>query len=97
MTGSEIDTFTARLARFATKGVIQIDAERLADKLVQRDRDSDDRALCFECTHLAGYGASSWRCGNWQRAGVAHRARDSQLPRDLVRQLQRCDGLTAAT
>jgi hypothetical protein len=96
MTGSEIDLFAARLARFTDKGVPQADAESLVDRLVQRDRDSDDRALCGECTHLSGYGASSWRCGNWQRAGVAHRARDVQLPRDLVFKLQRCDGLTHA-
>jgi hypothetical protein len=96
MTGTEIDLFTARLARFTDKGVIHADAECLADKLVIRDRDSDDRRLCLECTHLAGYGVTSWRCGNWQRAGVAHRARDVQLPADLVFKLQRCDGLTHA-
>ena len=90
--GTELDLFTARLARFTDKGVIQSDAEALADKLVIRDRDSDDRALCLECTHLAGYGVTSWRYGNWQRADVAHRARDVQLPLDLVLQLQRCEG-----
>ena len=96
MTGAEIDTFTARVIRFTDKGVNPTDGEALADKLVTRDRDSDDRRLCLECTHLAGYGVTSWRCGNWQVAKVAHRARDVQLPRDLVCQLQRCDGLTVA-
>ena len=97
MTGSEIDTFTARLARFTDKGLIQIDAESLADKLVQRDRDSDDRRVCLECTHLTGYGVTSWRCGNWQAAKVAYRAQDSKLPADLVMQLQRCNGFKGAT
>lgn len=96
MNSAEIDTFTARLARFTDKGVSHSDAERLADKLVMRDREQDDRRLCLECTHLGGYGTSSWRCDNWQRAGVAIRARDAQLPVDLVQQLQRCDGLTNA-
>ena len=96
MTGAEIDTFTARLARFTTKGLHTVDAESLAVKLVQRDRESDDRRLCLECTQLHGYGVTSWRCGNWQVAKVAHRARDVQLPRDLVCLLQRCDGLTVA-
>jgi len=96
MTGSEIDTFTARLSRFTDKGVIQSDAESLADKLVKRDRDSDDRRLCLECTHLGGYGRASWRCGNWQAAGVAISQRDSQLAADLVFKLQRCAGLTHA-
>jgi hypothetical protein len=92
MNGAELATFTARLARFSTKGVTHADAESLADRLVQRDRDSDDRRLCLECRHLSGYGASSWRCRNWQAAGVAIRSRDTQLPADLVLQLQRCDG-----
>jgi len=94
MTGSEIDLFAARLARFTDKGVIQIEAESMADKLVTRDRDSDDRRLCLECTHLGGYGAALWRCGNWSRAGVARQARDAHLPADLVQQLQRCNGFT---
>jgi hypothetical protein len=96
MTGAEIDTFAARLARFNDKGVRQMDVESLADKLVMRDREQDDRRVCLECTHLGGYGATSWRCGNWQAAGVAHRARDAQLPADLVFKHQRCDGLTQA-
>lgn len=95
MTGREIDTFTARLARFTAKGVIHDDAEQLADKLATRDRDLDDRRLCLECSHLSGF-AGSWRCRNWQRAGIALQARDAGLPGDLVRLLQRCDGFTAA-
>lgn len=91
MTGTEVDSFTARLARFTAKGVTLADGEALADKLVMRDRDSDDRRLCLECTHLAGY-AGPWGCRNWQRAGVAIKARDAGLPGDLVRTLQRCDG-----
>ena len=94
MTGGEIDIFTERLARFTAKGVTHTDGEALADKLVARDRDSDDRRLCLECTHLAGY-AGTWSCRNWQRAGVAIKARDAGLPGDLVRMLQRCEGFTA--
>jgi len=92
MNGAELDLLAARLARFTDKGVSQGDAEALADKLVIRDRDSDDRALCLECRHMAGYGPASWRCGNWQAAGVAISQRASQLPGDLVFQLQRCPG-----
>ena len=97
MTGAEIDTFTARLARFTDKGLPLDDAERMADKLVTRDREGDDRRLCLECGHLAGHAAGSWGCRAWQRAGVAIRARDAQLPGDLVRQLQRCDGFEVAS
>ena len=92
MTGAEIDTFTERLVRFTDKGVIHADAEQLADKLVTRDRESDDRRLCLECLHLSGHAAGSWGCRNWQRAEVANTSRDARLPDELVRTLQRCDG-----
>jgi len=95
MNGAEIDTFAARLYQFTDKGLSRNDGEALADKLVLRDRDQDDRRVCLECKHFAGHGAGSWRCGNWQAAGVAIRSRDAQLPADLVTLLQRCDGFTA--
>ena len=90
MNTTEIDTFTARLARFTDKGVSYDDAERLADKLVIRDREGDDRRLCLECTHLQGYGR--WHCGNWQAAEVAQQG----LARDLVLMLQRYGGFKTA-
>jgi hypothetical protein len=90
MNTAEIDTFTARLARFTDRGVILSDAESLADRLVIRDREQDDRAICLECSHLH----RGWRCGNWQRAGVAIRSRDAQLAPDFMHLLQRCDGFT---
>ena len=92
MTGREIDTFTARLHRFNDKGLTRTDGEALADKLVRRDREQDDRRVCLECQHFAGHGAKSWRCGNWIRAGVATQQRDAALPANLVNQLQRCNG-----
>ena len=92
MNGREIDTFTARLARFTDKGVNLDDGEALADKLVTRDRESDDRRLCLECVHLAGHAAGAWGCRGWQRAGVAIKSRDAGLPSELVSKLQRCDG-----
>jgi hypothetical protein len=97
MTGREIDTFTARLARFTDKGLSLSDGEALADKLVARDRDADDRRLCLDCVHLAGHAAGLWRCKNWQRAGVAVHARDAQLSAAMVFQPQRCDGLKEVT
>lgn len=97
MNGNEIDLFTARLHRFTDKGLTRTDGEALAYRLVIRDREADDRRSCLECRHLSGYGNTSWRCGNWQAAGVAIRPRDTQLPADLVLQLQRCDGFATAT
>lgn len=86
MNSVEIGTFMARLERFTDKGMAYDQAEALCDKLVQRDREGDDRRLCLECRHLQG--AGRWRCGNWQQAGVAQQG----LARDLVLMLQRCDG-----
>ena len=90
MNTAEIETFTARLSRFSDKGLTIADGEGLADKLVTRDRESDDRRVCLECVHLTAVGG--WRCGNWRHAGVAIKARDAQLPTDFVNLLQRCDG-----
>ena len=95
MNGAEVDTFSIRLQKFTEKGLTRIAGEILADTLVLRDRDQDERRVCLECKHFAGHGAGSWRCGNWQAAGVAIRSRDAQLPADLVPQLQRCGGFTA--
>ena len=92
MNTSEIVTFTVRLARFTDKGLGLGDAEALGDKLVKRDREPDDRRLCLECFHLSGQSGTAWNCRNWQRAGVANRAKDAQLSAALVYQLQRCDG-----
>jgi hypothetical protein len=90
MNTGEIGTFTARLARFTARGVSYDEAERLADVLVIRDHEGDDRRLCLECAHLQGVGR--WRCGNWK---LADAARDG-LARDLVKMLQRCPGFTLA-
>ena len=94
MTGAEIGIFMMRLEQFTGKGLTLDDGEALADKLVKRDRESDDRRVCFECLHLAGRAAGSWRCGNWHRSGIVRQSKDAQLPGELVSKLQRCDGLT---
>jgi hypothetical protein len=93
MNSSEIEAFTERIARFTAKGLALDEAEALVDGLTIRDRETDDRCVCLECLHLAGYGP--WRCSNWQKAGISTTARDAQLPRDFVHQLQRCDGFKA--
>lgn len=93
MNGAEIDTFTARLARFTDKGLSLIDAESLADKLVIRDREGDDRRACLECAHLRHGG----RCGNWKASEVASNAMDARLPGDFTTMLQRCGGFAEGT
>jgi len=56
-TDDEIATFQRRQARIVMLGY-PAPSEYLAEKLVHRDRDLDDRKLCIECAH-AGPG---WRC-----------------------------------
>lgn len=86
MSGQEIDTFIARLARFTDKGLNLTDAEHVSDRLVLRDREEDHRQLCLECVHL--HGAGHWRCGNERQADIGGAA----MQRDLVLRLQRCNG-----
>ncbi|MCY1206637.1 hypothetical protein D9M72_182110 [compost metagenome] len=86
MNGTEIGRFTVRLTRFTDQGLSLIEAEALADKLVLRDRDGDDRRLCLECAHLSGR-----RCGAWQRAAVGTQA----LPISLLALSQRCAAFDA--
>lgn len=92
LNSAEIDLVLARLDRFTEKGLLGSDGAALADKLVIRDRESDDRRVCLECIELTGHGVHSWRCSNWQAAGIAHQAWDAQLASDLVVLPQRCNG-----
>ena len=92
MNTKEIDTFTARVHLFTERGVSVTDADDLADALVRRDREADDRRLCLECSHLRR-SAGLWRCGQWERAGLAV----AEVPGDVVNLLQRCSTFDEAT
>ena len=86
MNTAEIDRFLRREAHFTNKGLAAEEAERLADRLVIRDRDGDDRCVCLECSNLRGF--VRWQCGNSSRAGLGR-----DLPSELVVTLQRCEGI----
>ena len=87
MTGREIDAMAERTSLFNRRGLPALNAERLADKLVNRDREADERRLCLECAHLSGR-AGALRCAQWQRAGLSAPGAAA----GLAMQLQRCDG-----
>jgi len=91
MNSKEVDIFLIRLERFRTLGLDIYSAEKQADRLVIRDRDLDDRIVCFECNHLR----NGWNCMNSQNAGVCLQLSKSKLPNDFVYQLQRCPGFKA--
>lgn len=82
---AEIQTFIVRECLFRAHGLTPEIAEALANKLLIRDREFDDRWMCLECRHLQGVGR--WRCGAWQQAGLTQQG----LARPLVLALQRCD------
>ena len=91
---SEIALFNRRAALFVRRGASDTEAERLAETLVQCDREGDSMHACMECRHLQTNG--HWRCGNWQAAGVAVRAGDAGLARTMALRAQRCPGFAAA-
>lgn len=90
MNTAEIGAFTERLHLFTRHGLDYTEAETLADGLVARDRDQDDRRLCLECLHLRGCD-TSWTCNQWRRAGLAV----SGVPAEVVKLLQRCEGFNS--
>jgi len=48
---SEIAAYTARVLLFVRRGVDALDADDLAERLVLRGRELDDRRLCLECAY----------------------------------------------
>jgi hypothetical protein len=63
----EIQRFIKRAALFMRRGQTEERAEQLAERLVARDRDIDDRRVCIECAHL-------------RHTGVCNAARRGLLP-----------------
>lgn len=87
MSEAAVRLFLARAETFITvRGLRPARADAMADKLVIRDREGDDRRMCWECAHLQGWGR--WKCGNWRRAGGPAGA----LAPGLIGLLQRCGG-----
>jgi hypothetical protein len=82
---AEADAFAARLQRFTSRGMGLADAEALADKLLHRDRDSDDRRLCLECSYLGASG----RCIRAATGRLSGASRDLHPVKTI---LQRCEG-----
>jgi hypothetical protein len=81
--------FNARRERLLRWGWNAADAEAMAERLIRRDREADDRVSCAaDCKHYR-----PGRCGN-------HRAADLSTPdvgRDLAALLQRCGGFEEPT
>ena len=80
---ADIACFIDRRARLLRWGWLEPDAEKLAERLVMRDREADDRVSCTECRHYR-----PGRCGIHRDAGL----HSGEVGRDLVVMLQRCPG-----
>ncbi|MDP1647981.1 MAG: hypothetical protein Q8M01_07255 [Rubrivivax sp.] len=86
-TDGDIARFLDRRARLLRWGWPEPEAEKLADRLVRRDREADDRVSCTDCRHYR-----PGRCGNHRQAGL----HAPDVERDLAAMLQRCPGFDGA-
>jgi len=82
-TDADISAYSSRHARLLRWGWAEAEAERMAERLVIRDREADSRVSCTECRHY-----SPGRCSNHRRACL----QSSEVGRDLAALLQRCPG-----
>lgn len=86
MNGAEIDRMISRVDVFMRRSLKFADAERLADTLMRRDRDDDDRRVCLECARLRGRSCAAPAIGG-MGSNVSHVA--------LI--LQRCPAFQAVS
>lgn len=82
-----IARFQSRVQRFMRLGLVEQDAEDLADRLHLRDMDDDERRGCLECDHYR-----PGRCGNHRVAALGV----PELSRELAGTSQRCPGFKNA-
>ena len=86
---------TLERLRFLGSRLSEDDAERMADRLIARDRERLDMTYCFECNHLEGHRSGPWRCNNAIKAEVNISKKISSVPRDWPWMLMRCLDLAA--
>ena len=86
-TDGDIARFLDRRARLMRWRWSETDAEKLAERLVVRDREAYERVSCTDCRHYR-----PGRCGNHRLAGL----HGPEVGRDLAALLQRCPGFTLA-
>lgn len=95
MNAAEIERMVHRLALFDGRGMTVPEAERLADKLVTRDREEGDRTSCAECHRLDGWSPKTWRCCG--PSGQGNTLAGAMLSVLWLSELHRCPGFTAHT
>jgi hypothetical protein len=88
MNGQEISVFNHRENLFIARGWDA--AEAVAERLVRRDRESDDRVVCLECVHYT----KRW-CANAKAAELSPTKSSIQIATDLIPLLQHSPGFLA--
>ena len=88
-------TLTLERLRFLGSRLSEDDTERMADLLIERDREMLDMTYCFECHHLEGFGSGPWRCNNAIEAEVNISKKISSVPRDWPWMMMRCFGFNS--
>lgn len=88
---AQIRRFTYRLGLFMRRGLPELVAESVADRLSRRDHDRDDRRMCIECESL-------------QKSGHCFKASQGAFESEGVKRLepvktilQRCQGFSWQT
>ncbi len=82
---SEIEAFNRRVVQFQNQGIDLSKAEAIAETLLVRDRDTDDRRMCVECLSLAKFNCTTPKAADLTTRDV----------RPIRFMLQRCDGFKA--
>lgn len=80
---ADIACFNAMRERLIYWRWSEVEAEEMAERLVKRDQQGDDRKNCLECRHHR-----PGRCANYRRAGF----QGPELGSGLAAMLQRCAG-----
>lgn len=86
-TDGDIARFFDRRARLMRWGWPEAEAEKLAERLVRRDREADPRVICADCQNYR-----PGRCGSHKRAGLLA----PDVGRELAATLQHCPSFHAA-
>lgn len=84
-----------RVGLFQRRGLSVEAASTLADRLVERDADRDDRRVCAECAHVTADHPKYGRGCFAARQGWIHGASKHLSP--ILNLLQRCEGFKFST
>jgi hypothetical protein len=88
MNGQEIAVFNERNNLFFARGWGS--SEAVTERLLRRDRESDDRVVCLEYVHYT----KQW-CANAKAAELSPTKSSIQIATDQISLLQRCPGFLA--